>query len=291
MTVYKKGLAFFCLGIFLQACMDAFAKWLGQDYSVWEIMVFRTSFGILPILVLVKLKGGSQLPKLNDPFGQILRGSFTVAAGLCFFASLQHMSLAEATTIFYISPIFMVLLGWIFMKEAINLYTIIFVVAGFFGVVVIYAPSEMALELPSFLPLAAATFYALSMMQIRRLSFVERPESIVLYGSLVSLAISLLGSPLGWQWPNTTDLSLLLAMGLCGGLAVYFFAVAFWYVNISDIAVFEYSAILWATLLGYLVWDDWPEARIWVGAILISGAGIMVAMKPQSGEQDKSDSH
>jgi drug/metabolite transporter (DMT)-like permease len=221
---------------------------------------------------------------LNDPKGQVLRGVYTVTAGLFFFASLKYMTLAEATTIFYIAPIFMVLLGWLFMNEEPNVYCIVCVFVGFLGVITIYAPTELDFDFTSLLPLAAAIFYALSMLQIRRLSFVESPESIVLYGSLVSLAISLLGAPLGWQWPNTTDLLLLLAVGLFGGFAVYLFALAFRYVTIPQIAVFEYSAILWAILLGYLVWDEWPAARVWIGALLISSAGIMVAIKPHCRE-------
>ncbi|MEO0821292.1 MAG: DMT family transporter [Pseudomonadota bacterium] len=269
----------FCAGTFLQACMDALAKWLGEDYTVWQVMAFRMGFGLLPAFLMLALRGQPLVPAMHRPLGHLWRGLFTAGAGLSFFYSLQFMSLAEATAVFYVAPIIMYLFGFVFLRETGGWVLALSVVFGFAGTLIIYAPWSAPVGLGPAMALIGAVFYALSMVQIRKLAQTESSEAILLYGTIVSMVVALFGAPFGWIAPSLPDLGLFLAMGLCGGFSIFFFASALRYLSVVQAANLEYTAIIWAILIGFLVWQAVPDLRTGTGAALITLAGVVAAIR------------
>ena len=121
-----------------------------------------------------------------------------------------------------------------------------------------------------------AVFAAAAYIQIRRLTSSETTSSIVLYFSLISSLCGLATLPLGWVWPDTQQLSILLTMGFFGGVGQIFMTESYRYAQASLTAPFDYTSIVWAVILGYIVFGEAPGPSVWAGSAIVIAAGLFV---------------
>jgi drug/metabolite transporter (DMT)-like permease len=121
-----------------------------------------------------------------------------------------------------------------------------------------------------------AVFAAGAYIQIRRLTSSETTSSIVLYFSLISSLCGLVTLPLGWVWPNAQQLGILLMMGFFGGIGQLFMTESYRYAQASLTAPFDYTSIIWAVILGYIVFGEVPGPSVWAGSAIVIGAGLFV---------------
>jgi drug/metabolite transporter (DMT)-like permease len=124
--------------------------------------------------------------------------------------------------------------------------------------------------------LAAALCYALSMLVTRRLARSETTPAIMLSGICVALAVSVLALPFGWRTPVGTDFWLFVLLGVVGGIGMYFMTQAYRYAPAAVIAPFDYTALIWGTLIGWLVWQELPGTNVWFGAAIVIASGLYI---------------
>ncbi|HEV7255177.1 MAG TPA: DMT family transporter [Mesorhizobium sp.] len=282
-----------CAGIGLFSVQDLVIKLFSDRYPITEAMAVRSVVGLPLLLVLVWLGGGLKQLKSRRLGLIALRAVMAFSAYMCYYMAIAALPLADVAALFFIAPLIISLLAVLFLGERLKLHTVLALLAGFAGVFVMLRPGAGVFEWAGLLVVLAATLYGGQQILSRRLSDdVSAPvltfyqNAAFLFGApLLAALLSLF--PLGdgghpslafllrpWIWPSAEDLSLMAACGVIASVAMTLLSQAYRLAPAARVATFEYSAILWAPLWGFLIFGETPTALSIVGAVLICGAGI-----------------
>jgi len=263
-------------GIAAFAVMDATIKWLTAVYPVPQVIALRSWFG-LPILLWLGLRaGGLATLRTRRPLLHAGRYLLVLLLSLCFFWALSMMKLVDAITIAFAAPIIITALSVPILREAVGLRRWIAIGVGFCGVLIILRPGTGVFQWAALAALGGALFYALLMINTRACKRTESTAALMLYPQI---GISLTGlAMVSWFWvtPTLLDLALFAFAGLFGSIGVMCLTHAFRLAPAAAIAPFEYTALVWATLLGYLVWGELPDGITLLGASIIIASGLYI---------------
>jgi S-adenosylmethionine uptake transporter len=263
--------------------IDAIAKWLSGTVSSGQVTWSRFFFQVIFMAPLLYWTRGPWLTR-SLPL-HAARGALIAGATLCFFSGLAYLPMADAIAIFFIEPLLVTLLSALFFGETIHWRRITAIVAGFVGALIIIRPTFAEVGYAALFPLGAATCFSFYIVLTRKLVTDEDPIRLQflagIFGCLVmSLALAW-GSGadvdiLSAAWPSNRHWQLLALLGLiaavCHLLVVYAYRLA----SIGILAPFQYVEIIGATLLGLLIFGDFPDAETWLGIAIIVGSGIYV---------------
>ncbi len=257
--------------------MDACAKLLGEGYAISQIILARTAIGALIVLAFM-VATNSDLTSLRPRrLGLLLlRTLLGLAAGYLFFTGLRFLPLADAFTIAFTAPLFITGLSVPLLGERVGRRRWIAVVLGFGGVLVIMQPGTASFRIEALLPLGAALCYALSMLISRRLTRDMTTSGIVFWSSLGGALVAVTLMPSQWLTPDLGDLGLFVFLGLIGTLGMALIIQGYRFAPAAIIAPFDYSALLWAVLLGWLIWRDIPGPEVWLGAAILIASGLYI---------------
>ncbi len=270
------GIASLCAGVFCLACGDALAKALGAHYSTVEIVFYRMLVSLPLIAVIGITADGLRVLHTRHPWAHLLRGCLATGAAYLFIASLVLLPLAEATAIAFASPLFVTVLSVPLLGERVGWQRWGAVVVGFLGVLAIVRPGTGGLQLATTLPLGSALLYALLMLSARRM----RSENIwttMGYMTLVPLLVSAILIPWFWRAPVLAHLPAFFALGVVATMAWTFITLGFRLGSAAVVAPFDYTGLVWATLLGWLFWSEIPGPWAFIGALAIMASGIFLA--------------
>ena len=269
-------------------------KLLSSDYPLHELIFIRSIIGLFIILIVfVPLEGGINTFRTTKLKIHLLRSIGIVIANLTFYLGIASMSLAEATSIFFVAPIFITIFSAIFLREKVGARRWIAVVVGLFGVLLIIRPGAGLFQLSGLLPLSAAIAYATVQVSTRAVGRTEKASTMAFYLHvtfvIVCIAIAVgigdgryAGSGnrslefllRAWVMPASTDLLLIGGVGFLMGFGVYLIFQGYRLSEPSLVAPFEYIGVPLAIFWGVLVFQDYPNMSLWFGATLIIGAGI-----------------
>jgi drug/metabolite transporter (DMT)-like permease len=271
-----KGIAYMLAAGGTLTVMDAGIKWLTDDYPVPQIGFMRYAVGIVVAVLFAWRFGGVATLRTSRPIGHALRSIFNLGTMLTFYYALDLLPLADTIAIGYAAPLFMTILSVPLLGEHVGWRRWSAVVVGFAGVIVIVQPSPSGIGPGALFALAAALLYALTLVTSRQLSTTERSHTILFYYSVFVL-VALAGFMPGmWVTPKVEDLWIILLVGIGGSFGQFFLNQAFRYGEVSLLAPLDYVALIWATLLGFLLWGDIPSAWVWIGAAIIVASGIYI---------------
>ncbi|MEQ1498348.1 MAG: DMT family transporter [Novosphingobium sp.] len=245
-----------------------------------EILFWRQ----LPTIVLVLgwLAGRSQLQRLKTRRLPVhARRAMLGLTGMGFtFGAPLLMPLAESTALGFTTPVFAVILSVLLLKERVGPVRWLAVALGFAGVMIIAQPGQEALTpLGAFVGLGAGFMVALISIQVRDLSRTEESLSIVFWFAALSTPILLVALPFFYTPHSTWQWFLLLSGGVLGLVGQLLLTAALRYGQVASVVVMDYSSLVWATLYGWLLWDDMPSAATWLGAPVIIAAGAVIAWR------------
>ncbi len=269
----------------LFAVMSVLVRYLGDRYPVGQVVFFRSAFAILPVVIIYAWRRELEAAvRTGQPLRHIGRGATAVGAMFCNFSSLARLPVVDATAISFVSPLITVALSALILKERVRIYRWSAVIVGFCGVLVMLAPhldvgrsaASTAGAVGAMLGLTGAFFSAGSTIQTRALTRSETTSSIVLYFSIICALAGLCTWPFGWIAPTGGELTALIVIGICGGLAHILLTESYRHAPASLVAPFDYTSMLWALILGFLVFGEVPSVLVFVGAGIITGAGLFV---------------
>lgn len=300
-TDLVKAIGLKLLSALLFAGMSALIRQLGEVTPVGQVVFFRSACAIPPVLLIYALRGELMSAiRTSRFFGHLLRGTVSITGMFTNFAALARLPLADATAIQFCSPLITVALAAILLKERVRIYRWTAVAVGFVGVMVMLIPNlDMsryvaagiggAAAVGSILSLINAFCNAGAVIQTRRLTQSETTSSIVFYFSLVCALAGLVTLPFAWYTPTREELLALVATGVLGGLGQIFMTESYRYASASVIAPFDYTSLIWALLLGYLVFGELPSGYVYFGAIIVAGAGLFVIWRERQLGIDRED--
>jgi drug/metabolite transporter (DMT)-like permease len=280
-----RGIAFKLISTVLFAVMATLVRYLGSRYPVGQLVFFRSAFAIIPVVVVYAFRGElAAMLRTGRPLGQLGRGTISIGGMFFNFGALARLPLVEANAISFTAPLFTVVLSVFILKERVRIYRWSAVLIGFLGVLVMLLPhfgvstavAGAAGTVGVAMAFAAAVCNAGNVIQTRRLTQSETTQSIVFYFSIICALAGLATLPFGWLAPTWGELAALVTMGLLGGTAHIFLTESYRNATASVVAPFDYTAMIWALLLGYLVFGELPAAIVYLGAAIVMAAGLFV---------------
>ncbi len=278
---FFKGLLLATAGLFLFACMDAATKYLTAHYNVPFVVAMRYLIHC-SVMLLILLPHQSRKPFKTQRTGLVVvRALALLCASLSLGLALQRMPLAETSAINFLAPILVVLLAGLLLGETVGLLGWLAVVAGFIGVLLIARPGSGLDTVGVVLALCAAASNATYQLLSRLLASSEKSIALLFYTALAGSLV--FGGALPWYWenrvPSQLELGLFLVVGLAGGVGHYLFTAAYRYAPASLLAPVTYLQLLWAGLLGWLVFGQRPDAVALLGMGIVAAAGLLMAAK------------
>lgn len=276
-----RGLLLFMFGVFLFACMDCTTKYLVQHYQVPLVVAIRYIVNCLLMIMLLAPSRGRALVTTQRTGLVLVRGACLAAASLFVASALQRMPIAEATSIVFLSPLLVLLLAGLVLGERVGALGWIAALMGFGGVLLIAHPGSGLDPVGTACALGAVLSTAAYQLLSRTLASTEKTVPMLFYTTIVGSLV--FGMYLPWSWggemPTAFQLLLFLGVGAMGGLGHFFYTAAHRDAPASLLAPMMYSQLVWAGLLGWLVFGHVPGTASIIGMCIVASAGAVVAVK------------
>ncbi len=268
------------LGVTAFSATDGLSKWMVMAAPILEIVAIRNALVLLMILPSLGRAGGVRALATRRGGAHALRALLSIGALLTFFGALRELPLATSIAISFASPLFMTVASVLLLGERVGWHRWLAVVAGFAGVVVIAWPGAAGMiSWPAALMLLSSLFFALSMITVRWLARTETDIAMLFYQNAGMMLAGVVGLPFVWQMPTPMDLGVIAAMAVTLVVGQVFMIRAFRAAPVAVVAPFEYLELLWASLIGYVVWSEEPAAHVWIGAAIVVASGLYITWR------------
>ena len=253
---------------------DAMAKYLTQSYPVGQVVALRGLSIIMLLIAFLFFMNNLQALKIFSWKGHIFRAGAMTGSTFLFITGLSLLPITDAIAIAFVAPILTTILGVLVLKKAVSWKRWAAIFVGFFGIIIILQPSSDAFKIAAIAPLGAAAFGAARDVITRALSESESSLSILFTSMLMITIAGFLTYPLGWSAVKPSHIWIFITSSLLVGLAQYLMIEAFRLGEIALISPFKYSSLLWATLIGLVIWDELPSKHVVLGAFILILSGI-----------------
>lgn len=270
-----KGIVFLMLASFVFSVMALLIKLLGQNLHITQILLVR-QIGMSIMVAPAILRNFPGSLRSERPGLQLLRVGFALVAMLCGFTALIHMPLAEATAIFFAKSFFVTIFAVMFLAEIVGVYRWGAILVGFLGVLIMLQPGTENFSIYGLASLVGAAGAAAVMILLRLLSRYDSADTIMTYGALGVGVVMIIPGIYYWIEPTSTEWGLLVAVALVSYAAQRCNIFAYKHGEASLLASLDYVRLLWATLFGFLVFDQFPGMPTWIGASIVVAAAIFM---------------
>ena len=253
---------------------DAMAKYLTQSYPVGQVMALRGLSIIMLLIAFLFFMNNLKALKIFSWKGHLLRAGAMTGSTFFFITGLSLLPITDAIAIAFVAPILTTILGIIILREAVSWKRWVAIFVGFFGVIIILQPTSDAFKIAAIAPMGAAAFGAARDVVTRAISGSENSLSILFTSMLMITIAGFLTYPLGWSAVKLSHIWIFITSSLLVGLAQYLMIEAFRLGEVALISPFKYSSLLWATLIGLVIWNDLPSKHVVLGAFILILSGI-----------------
>lgn len=275
------------LGVACLSCSDVTAKYLARSLPPVEIAWMR--YVVFTALVMpLALRGGSlRVLKTTRPVLQVVRGLGMLGSALFFIMAMQHLPLAEAAAISFVSPVFVTALSILLLKETVGIRRWVALLVGLAGVIIVIRPGADGFQAASLLPILTAFSWALGLVATRKMTVQENPLTTMVWSALTGLIVLTVLLPLHAAWPTPWEMLLGAFIGLIYTLAQWLLILAYRQGEASVLAPFTYVQLIWSTALGFLVFGAVPDHWTFAGTGVIIASGLYTAHRERMRAQQR----
>ncbi|MDH3742052.1 MAG: DMT family transporter [Hyphomicrobiales bacterium] len=290
-----KGIFYLCAGLFIFSFQDVIIKQLSADFPVHELVFVRGLVASPLLLVLVHFESGFASLRTDHLALHVIRSILMFCSYLFYYLSIAAIPITTAISLFFTAPLFITAMAVPFLGEKVGHRRWLGVIAGFAGVLIMLRPGLGVFEPAALLALLSAFTYSTAQLLSRRLGMTDPASTMAFYtamiftyiGGLMGFFIHVSGfAPSDhpsldfllkpWKMPNGLEFAMLLTIGVISAIGIYLLSQAYRIGVANTVAPFEYTSMLWAIILTYLVWSVTPDLYTLAGALVIVGAGIYV---------------
>jgi drug/metabolite transporter (DMT)-like permease len=271
-----RGIGFMLAATLLFSGMAAVARLVTERIHPFEVTFFRIAFGVLVLAPLLLRYGLA--PFRTRKLGLHLARAVThVAEMLMYFVGLGMIAFAKVQALSFTTPIFASVLAVLVLRERVFHHRVAGLLLGFIGALVVIQPGAGALDTGTVLIISAAMGWACVILMVKRLTHTDSSLTITVWMVVLMSPIALVPALFVWEWPSPSDLGLLALVGVTGTLGQLAVTQAFRLADTTTVLPFDFTKLLWASLLGFLVFGEVPTVWTWLGGALIFGGGLYIA--------------
>ena len=299
-----KGILLILSGMALFSVQDSLIKYIFEESALYELYFGRTLTALILLLVFLKVTSQKLVLKTHYPLLTCCRVICFFFGFSFFYISLTYMSLAMANALFFSSPFFISILAILFLGEKVGIRRWLAIIVGFIGVYIVLNPDFENFNYMKLAPVACALCYAISMTITKITSDKDNVYSQMFHLYIGAIGVSILffiftgkgqfntfSDPTfqfilrEWFTNPTYAWPYIVAMGFVAAVSFYCVFSAYSVASPSVVSLFEYSLIIWAIIIGYVLFNDVPTIRTFVGVALIIGAGVYIYLREKVKDQ------
>jgi drug/metabolite transporter (DMT)-like permease len=300
-----RGVGFLVLAMLIFSLQNIAVKWIGGDYSVLEIVTFRSLIALPCTLLLYRYEGKRGLPSTQRHKLEYVRGVFLFLSYTTHFMGLAALPLADVEALRFSGPLMITLLSVVMLGEKVGPRRWLALVVGFIGMLFIVKPGAASFNMGSIFMLISVLFYALNVMLTRKLQSTDSSATMAYYSSLVYLAAAFALAPLSvvvgeipdshpsiaflfrpWVMPTMLDGIIMSGLGLVWAGGMYCMARAYSLALASVAAPFEYLSLPINVMWGLIFWQEIPTWMTLAGAILTLSSGMYILYRERRGRPE-----
>ncbi len=267
-------MALMVLAMCLMATMDATAKWLVEDYSIAQILLVRFAVFLGIALALAWRRGWLATVRSRQPGLQVLRSLVMLAEIVVFLWAFSLLPLADVHAIAAVSPLIAVALAALLLAERVGWRRWLAVAVGCAGVLVIMRPGSGIMGPAALIALLAAFLWALLQVLIRRVGLDDSIETTALWSAAIAVLLLVFLAPFDWHPVASGDWPLLVLVGLLGAAAHLVLFRALQVAPASMLQPFAYTLVVWATVMGYVLFGEFPDIWTLAGIVIVIAGGL-----------------
>ena len=253
--------------------MSVMIKLIGPDYDPAQTIFFRNTVAAIVIFPFILRNGGTASLSTTKPLMHITRALFGVAGNILYFYAFARIALADVIVVSQAVPLFVSLIAWAFLGEAVGWRRWSSILVGFTGVVIAVNPTG-TIEMATIAAIFATVFWAITMLLTRNMGKTESPYTIVFYYMLAGAIMTAMALPWVWKSMSPEIYILILASGILGAFGQLLMTYALKLAEASVVSPFNYTAIIWGIVFDLTIWNVAPSTETIAGAIIITGAGL-----------------
>lgn len=275
-----RGIGLISVAVLLFSITDAISKSLTAHYPVGFILWVRFLLHALVILIFVGARRGLGFIMTRRPGIQLARGLMLPIASLLFVSGISLMPLAEASAITFVAPLIVTLLAVLILDEKVSVQQWAAIALSFLGVLLIIRPGGELFSWHALFPIGTALAMAVYQVLTRRIAAVESAYTSIFYPGFIGCLLFSAMLPYTWTTPIAWwHVGLMIFNGVVGAASHLILIKAFEHTPASTLAPFSYTQLLWTTLVGWLVFGDFPDTPGLIGMLVIVGSGLYIATR------------
>lgn len=266
---------------FLFTCLDSSAKYLVMNgmpapFVAWVRFATHT---VLAFFILGGWRNATIYRAKSLPM-QFVRGAGLFGSTFFNFLALKHLQLAETISIFFVGPMVITALAGPLLGEWAGWRRWLAIIVGFIGVLIVTRPGTDSFKPEILLMICAMLSYSIYVILTRKMGQTESAESLIFYSALAPAVLMLpVALPVATMPPDLKSLAMLLMLGVFGGLGHWFVIKAYKLATTAALAPYPYSQMVWMVLFGWLFFGQLPDTWTIVGALIIIGSGLYIAVR------------
>ena len=272
-----RGALWIILGCVMFSAMTTVVKLLGGSFDSFQLAFFRALFGLFAVMPFF-FRFGLGVVRTRRLGLQLIRAVCCACAMLCGFYAITHLPLADAVSISYARALFIIPLAVLFLGEVVRLRRWTATAVGFVGVIIMLRPGG-EIEPATLVAVLGAFLVATVTIMIKKLSTTESPESMLFYFGAVSSVVALGPALLVWRTPTLAELSFLMAIGALGAAGQYCIIRAYRIGEATALLPFDYTRLLFAGAIGFLLFAEIPDNWTVTGAIIVVAATLYIGIR------------
>jgi drug/metabolite transporter (DMT)-like permease len=281
------GIAYMVAATILFAASSAASKWLVATYPVGEVLFTRTAVSLITCALFILPRTGFAVFHTQRLSHHVMRSVSQGFSQTFLLIAFSLMPLAGAIAINFSSPLFATLVSALLLKEAVGMARWAALLVGFCGVLIVTNPGADSFQIGALFALANAVLYGSVTAAVRGMTATESAETLTLYQLTLLTAFFTLLLPLGWVTPTPADALWIVFNGASNAVGQYWWTRALHLAPASAVAPFYYLSLIWASVLGFAVWDEIPTISLIVGSAVVVASGLFLIWRESNARQAK----
>ena len=270
------GIAYMLVATILFAGSSALSKWLVATYPIGEMLFVRAAAALIGSSLVILPATGLCVFRTKRLRDHLLRGISQSCAQTFLVIAFSLMPLASAVAINFSAPLFATVAAVVFLKETVGPVRWGALIVGFLGVLLVTSPGVDTFQAGSLFALANAVLFGTVTVGVRGMTATESAETLTMYQMVFLTAFFTAALPFGWVTPTLQDWGAMVVNGLGNALGQYLWTRALHLAPTSAVVPFNYFSLVWAIILGFLVWGDLPSAALLAGSAIVVGSGMFL---------------
>lgn len=270
------GIGYMLAAFVTVAIGDALAKILITDMPIAQFLLLRSAAVVLLLVPLFMRRGGLLVFRTDRLSLHLWRCALNGVSLVLFFIALRQLELATLFAISFVGPLFMTAISVPMLGEKVGIHRWAAILVGFIGALVIIRPGADGFQLLALMAVASTCLWSLSMVIVRKLSATDGDATLLAYINTSLLLMGAVGAPFVWQPVSLREFGYVIALAVTLVIGQWLMLRAFRLAPVGVVAPFQYSGIIWATMIGWWVWSEFPAPNVWIGAAILIASGLYV---------------